>query len=156
MWYIAAPAARDSASAMSATVDCASTERAARAASANTPVGAPPDRSVEELDQLEDGDVAGRAGERVAALHAALGSQHAGPAQGGEQLLEELDGDARRRASSAIGTGPRSPWWRSSTSALSAYGDFVVIEIIAAADHRRNGELWLRNASASRRAWRSD
>src|SRR5215472_5366574 len=56
----------------------------------------------------------------------------------------------RRRASSAIGTGPRSPWWRSSTSALSAYGDFVVIEIIAPADHCRNGELWLRNTSGCR------
>ena len=32
------------------------------------------------------------------------------------------------RASSAIGTGPGAPWQQSSTSALRAYGDLVVIE----------------------------
>ena len=42
MWYMVAPAARDSASATSATVDCASTSRAASAASANTPVAPVP------------------------------------------------------------------------------------------------------------------
>ena len=35
----------------------------------------------------------GRAGERVAALDAALGAQEAGAAQDGEELLEELDRD---------------------------------------------------------------
>src|SRR5918998_6506033 len=38
-------------------------------------------------------------------------------------------GMSRRRASSPIGTGP-SPQRPSSASACSAYGDFVVIEII--------------------------
>src|SRR5947209_625107 len=42
MWYIGAPAERDSASAISATVDPASTARAAWAASANTPVASAP------------------------------------------------------------------------------------------------------------------
>ena len=49
--------------------------------------------AVEELDDLEDGDLARVAGEGVAALHAALGAQDAGAAQDGEELLEELDRD---------------------------------------------------------------
>src|ERR1700735_1339161 len=40
-------------------------------------------------------------------------------------------GISRRRASSAIGTGQLSPHRCSSTSALTAYGDLVVIESIA-------------------------
>src|SRR3954454_25161732 len=48
---------------------------------------------VEELDDLEHRDLAGAAGEGVAALDAALGLQHAGPAQGREELLEELHRD---------------------------------------------------------------
>src|SRR5690606_11446381 len=40
-------------------------------------------------------------------------------------------GMSRRRASSAIGTGASPPTRPSSTSARSAYGDLVVIEIMA-------------------------
>src|SRR4051794_15604046 len=51
------------------------------------------DRAVEQLDELDDRDLRGIAGERVAALDAALGLEDAGPAQDGEELLEELDRD---------------------------------------------------------------
>src|SRR3954447_20980345 len=50
-------------------------------------VGVAAERTVEELDDLEDRDLARLAGERVAALHAALGPQHPGPPQRGEELL---------------------------------------------------------------------
>ena len=49
--------------------------------------------AVEQLDDFEDGDLAGFAGEGVAALDAALGAEDAGAAQDGEELLEELDRD---------------------------------------------------------------
>ena len=48
------------------------------------------DLAVERLDDLEHGDLLRRAGERVAALDAALALQQAVAAQGREQLLEEL------------------------------------------------------------------
>ncbi len=57
------------------------------------PSASRPSGAVEELDDLEDGDLVGRAGEGVAALDAALGAQDAGAAQGGEELLEELHRD---------------------------------------------------------------
>ena len=56
------------------------------------------DLAVERLDDLEDRDLVRRAGERVAALDAALAEQQAVPAQGREELLEELD-----RHSAALG-----------------------------------------------------
>src|SRR4051812_23237292 len=49
--------------------------------------------AVEELDDLEDGDVRRVAGEGVATLDPALGAQQARAAQDGEELLEELDRD---------------------------------------------------------------
>ena len=49
--------------------------------------------AVEEFDDFEDGDLAGVAGEAVAALHTALGAQDAGAAQDREELLEKLDRD---------------------------------------------------------------
>src|SRR4051812_20485015 len=52
------------------------------------------ERAVEELDDLQHGDLRRGAGEGVAALDAALGLQHAGAPQDGEELLEELDRDA--------------------------------------------------------------
>ena len=52
------------------------------------------ERAVEQLDDLEHGDlVGGSRAKRVAALDAALGAQHAGAAQRREELLEELDRD---------------------------------------------------------------
>src|SRR4051812_22284294 len=54
-------------------------------------LGAATERAVEQLDDLEHGDLPGRAGERVAALDTALGLQDSRPAQDREQLLEELD-----------------------------------------------------------------
>ena len=67
--------------------------------------------AVEEFDDFEDGDLAGVAGEAVAALHAALGAQDAGAAEDGEELLEELDRDvaaARELADRAPGRRRRS------------------------------------------------
>src|SRR4029077_10098062 len=49
---------------------------------------------IEGLDDLEDVDLVCGAGERVAALGAAVADQDARAAQGREELLEELDGDA--------------------------------------------------------------
>jgi hypothetical protein len=51
------------------------------------------DRPVEQLDNLEHTHLLSRFGEAVAPLDPALGPQQPGPAQGGEQLLEELHGD---------------------------------------------------------------
>ena len=51
------------------------------------------DRAVEQLDQLDHGDLGGIASEAVSALDAPLRAQHAGAAQGGEQLFQELDRD---------------------------------------------------------------
>ena len=56
-------------------------------------LGAGAELAVEQLDDLEDGDLGGLAGEGVAALDPALGAQDARPAQDGEELLEELDRD---------------------------------------------------------------
>src|SRR2546421_2249861 len=56
-------------------------------------LGVGAERAVEQLDELEHRDLRRRAGERVAALDAALRAQHAGAAQDGEELLEELHGD---------------------------------------------------------------
>src|SRR5215218_5205270 len=56
-------------------------------------VGFLADLAVEGLDDLQHGDLFGWARERVAAAHAAVAGQQAGPAQGREQLLEELLGD---------------------------------------------------------------
>ena len=67
--------------------------RAAAAAAANTPVASGAERAVEQLDELEHGDLVGGPGEAVAALDAALGAQDAGAAQRREQLLEELHRD---------------------------------------------------------------
>ena len=49
--------------------------------------------ALEQLDDLEHGHVARRAGEAVAALHPPLGLQDARAAQRGEQALQELRGD---------------------------------------------------------------
>ena len=51
------------------------------------------DHPVERLDHLQHRDLLGRPGERVAALGAAVADQDAGPAQGREELFEELDRD---------------------------------------------------------------
>src|ERR1700710_2933007 len=51
------------------------------------------DFAVEGLDDLEHGDLFRRAREGVAAAHAAVAGQQTGPAQGREELLEELLGD---------------------------------------------------------------
>jgi hypothetical protein len=59
--------------------------------SAGRGVGA--DLALEQLDHLEDGDLARRAGEAVAALDAALRLEDPGAAQRGEQPLEELHRD---------------------------------------------------------------
>src|SRR5437899_7480120 len=48
-------------------------------------------------------------------------------------------GTSRRRASSPIGTGSEPPLHASSTSASTAYGDLLVIEIIARAGARGAG-----------------
>src|SRR4051812_26874462 len=55
--------------------------------------GVAAERAVEELDDLEDGDLRGLPGEGIAALDAALGAQDARAAQRCEELLEELDGN---------------------------------------------------------------
>src|SRR5205807_3478709 len=52
--------------------------------------GAAANWAVEQLHELEHADLAGLAGEGVAALHAALRAQDPGPPERGEQLLEEL------------------------------------------------------------------
>src|SRR4029077_1713759 len=57
-------------------------------------VGLLTDLAVEGLDDLEHGDLIGRAGERVAPFHAAVAGQQRRPAQGREELLEELLWDA--------------------------------------------------------------
>ena len=74
-------------------VEPASTARAASAASAKIDSAPGAELAVEQLDDLEHGDLGGLARERVAALHAALGAQDARAAQDGEELLEELDRD---------------------------------------------------------------
>src|SRR5687768_1182204 len=51
-----------------------------------------PHLAVEGLDDLKHVDLLGRAGERVAALDAAVALEQAIPAQGREELLEELHG----------------------------------------------------------------
>ena len=93
MWYIGARAARSSASATSAMLEPPSTRRAAVAAWAKMPVDAAAERAVEQLDDLEHGDLRRRALEAVAALHAALRAEQPRTAQHGEQLLEELHRD---------------------------------------------------------------
>ena len=67
--------------------------------------GAGAELAVEQLGDLEHGDLGGRAGEQVAALDAALALEDAGAAERREQALEELDGDLARLAISPIGTG---------------------------------------------------
>ena len=57
-------------------------------------------------------------------------------------------GMSRRRASSPIGTGPASPVRPSSVRAFSAYGLFVVIEIIRAKVLR--SILWHASAASPR------
>ena len=95
--YIDAPAARASRCATSAIVIAWSFRRRASIASVQTSAvsvdssGAQP--ALERLDDLEDGDLLGRAGERVAALHAALALQDPRAPQRREQALEELDRD---------------------------------------------------------------
>ncbi len=126
MWYIGAPAARISCSATEATVASASTARAACAASANTPVALGAERAVEQLDELEHGDLVAGPREAVAALDAALGAQDAGAAQRREQVLEELHRDVapagelgdRHRAGAALAVElhqraqrVRATWW---------------------------------------------
>jgi hypothetical protein len=64
-----------------------------RTASAKIDSAPAPELAVEQLDDLEHGHLGGLAGERVAALHAALGAQDAAAAQDREELLEELDRD---------------------------------------------------------------
>ena len=93
MWYIAAPAARDSASATSATVDCR--EHGARRVGGvgedtcrACPTG-PSSSSTSSSTVISRGGT----GERVAALDPALGAQDPGAPQRGEQLLEELHRD---------------------------------------------------------------
>ena len=93
MWYIGATAAWISCSATVTTVASASTVPAAWAASANTPEAPAPERAVEQLDELQHGDLSGWPGEAVAALDAPLGAQDAGAAQRREQMLQELDRD---------------------------------------------------------------
>ena len=128
-----APASRFSRSTTSAMVEPPSTARAACGGLGEDRLGAGAERAVEQLDDLEHGDLRGLAGERVAALHAALGAQDAGAAQHGEELLEELDRDvaaARQLADRdrAVAAGAAS-----SARARSAYGDLVVIESMRAA-----------------------
>jgi len=86
------------------------------------PGGALTDRAVEQLDQLEHGDLGRRLRERVPALDPALGAEESSSAKRGEQLLEELRRDLATPRELAIGTGPRSPWPHSSTNAASATG----------------------------------
>ena len=50
-------------------------------------------RAIKQLDDLEHGYLVSGAGERVAALYAALGTKHAAAAQCGDELLEELGRD---------------------------------------------------------------
>src|SRR3954452_24438986 len=69
-------------------------------------VGVAAERTVEELDDLERGDLGGRAAERVAALHPALRAQDSGAAQDGEELLEELHGDVAPAGEVADRHGP--------------------------------------------------
>ena len=49
--------------------------------------------TIQELDDLQDGDLSARPGEAVAAPHAPLRAKYSGPAQGSEQLLQELHRD---------------------------------------------------------------
>src|SRR6476469_1293041 len=55
-------------------------------------VGLVADFAVEGLNDVEDGDLLGRAGQGVAAAHAAVAGEEPVAAQGGEKLLEELLG----------------------------------------------------------------
>src|SRR3954453_1403205 len=57
-------------------------------------VGLLADLAVEGLDDLEHGDFVGGPGEGVAPFHPPVAGQQAGPAQGREELLQELVGDA--------------------------------------------------------------
>ena len=93
MWYIAMPASRVSRSMRSAIVAPCRTARAAAAASPSRALGPAAQRAVEQLDDLERGDLGRVAGEAVAALDAALGGQDPRTAQRREQLLEELHRD---------------------------------------------------------------
>ena len=52
------------------------------------------DDAVEGLNYLEDGDLVGGLGERVAALRPAVADQDPGTAERREELLEELDRNA--------------------------------------------------------------
>ena len=68
--------------------------------------------AVEQLDHFEHGDLVRFAGEGVAALHAALGTQDARAPQHREELLEELHGNIAptgeltdRHRAGAAGTG---------------------------------------------------
>ena len=96
MWYIGARRRRAGLRPrpLEAIVACGEhAAEAACAASAKTPVAAEP--SGPSSSSTTSSTVISSAGPReaVAALDAALGAQDAGPAQRGEQLLEELDRD---------------------------------------------------------------
>ena len=93
MWYIDTPASRTSRSTTSAIVVRSITARAAAAASARTPSASRPNGPSRSSTICRIVTLARLAGERVAALHAALGAQDAAAAQDREELLEELDGD---------------------------------------------------------------
>src|SRR5215210_6045231 len=71
-------------------------------------LGAGSEGAVEELDDLEDRDVGGIAGEGVPALDAALRAQDARAAQDREELLQELHGDVATAGELADGDG-RAP-----------------------------------------------
>ena len=96
MWYMPAPASSASRRAMSAIVVRRNVARRDSTPSSQMPPASSPscaDLAVERLDHLEHGDLVGRAGERVAALHSAMTDQEPGATQGREELLEELDRD---------------------------------------------------------------
>ena len=105
---------------MSAIVALESTARVASAASEKIALRTGAELAVEQLDDLEHGDFGGVAGEGVAALHSALGAQHARPAQHGEELLEELHRDVAAAGELADRDRAASPAGRARSSARIA------------------------------------
>src|SRR5436309_2063470 len=68
------------------------------------------ERALERLHDLEDRYLGGLAGERVAALHAALALEDPGTAEGGEHALEKLHGDVPAACDLADRDGAGTPY----------------------------------------------
>ena len=92
MWYMLAPASRISRSITSAIVVCSQHLARGLGGVRERALGVAPERTVEQLHDLQHRDRGGVAGEAVAALDAALGADHPRAPEHREQLLEELHG----------------------------------------------------------------